>query len=188
MRPQKGAAMVEFAIIALLFFTVLFAAIETGRWMFNWNTLVEATRRGARIATVCPLGDPYIKVAAVFGNTALPDAAQNSPILNGLSTSQVSITYYKIVENPAGSGIGNYIDHPVCSEPAISPIPACSSISAIEASYIKLVSVSISYNHSFIAPVIGGILGNIYAPTFRTLMPVESLDSVLQKSPNLCYP
>ena len=187
MRLQKGAAMVEFAIIALLFFMVLFAAIETGRWMFNWNTLVEATRRGARIATVCPLGHPYIKVATVFGDTAFPNAAQNSPILNGLSTSQVSITYYKIVETSTGSGIGDYLNNPVCSS-NLAIAPACSSISAINASYIKLVAVSISYNHRFIAPVIGGILGNIIAPTFSTLMPVESLDSVLQKSPNLCYP
>ncbi len=54
MKTQRGAAMVEFALIALLFFIILFGIIEFGRAFFTYNTLVEATRRGARVAAVCP--------------------------------------------------------------------------------------------------------------------------------------
>lgn len=50
---QRGAAAVEFAIVSLVFFTMLFGAIEVGRLMFLWNTAAEVTRLGARMAVVC---------------------------------------------------------------------------------------------------------------------------------------
>ena len=53
-RPSnRGAAAVEFALVSLVFFTVLLGAVEMGRLMFYWNTAAEVTRLGARIAVVC---------------------------------------------------------------------------------------------------------------------------------------
>ena len=49
----RGAAAVEFALVCLVFFTVLFGATEMGRLMFYWNTAAEVTRLGARMAVVC---------------------------------------------------------------------------------------------------------------------------------------
>jgi Flp pilus assembly protein TadG len=179
MKPQKGATMVEFAIIALLFFMLLFSAIEVARWMFTWNTLVEATRRGARIATVCPFNDNYIKVATVFGEPSQPDSAQTSPVLNGLSTNNVSINYYTVNPLNATTGTMTLDQNP-----------------GINKANIRFVEVSIKnaapwpksewYTTRFIAPVIGDILGTIVPPTFRTVMSVESLGDQ-QKTPNHCY-
>jgi len=50
---ERGAAAVEFALVCLIFFTVLFGAAEMGRLMFYWNTAAEVTRLGARMAVVC---------------------------------------------------------------------------------------------------------------------------------------
>lgn len=50
---QGGAAIVEFALIALLFFTVLIGVMEFGRWLFTLNVANETTRLGARLAVVC---------------------------------------------------------------------------------------------------------------------------------------
>ena len=50
---QRGAAAVEFALVSLVFFTMLFGAFEMGRLMFYWNTAAEITRLGARMAVVC---------------------------------------------------------------------------------------------------------------------------------------
>jgi Flp pilus assembly protein TadG len=50
---QRGAAAVEFALVSLVFFTMLFGAFEMGRLMFYWNTAAEVTRLGARMAVVC---------------------------------------------------------------------------------------------------------------------------------------
>jgi Flp pilus assembly protein TadG len=60
-RPgQQGVAAVEFAIVAALFFTMLFGAMEMGRLLWTWNAAAEATRLGARMAVVCDLNDPSI--------------------------------------------------------------------------------------------------------------------------------
>ncbi len=50
---RHGVAAVEFALIASLFFTAFFGAIEMARLLYIWNTAVEATRAGARMAVVC---------------------------------------------------------------------------------------------------------------------------------------
>ena len=57
--------MVEFALVAPMFFLVLFGIIEAGRFIFYYETLNNATREGARYAIVngantigCPTGPP----------------------------------------------------------------------------------------------------------------------------------
>lgn len=58
---QKGVAAVEFALIAIVFFTLLLGIIEFGRVLFTWNSVTEATRWGARLAVVCDKDDVTIK-------------------------------------------------------------------------------------------------------------------------------
>lgn len=60
-RMQEGAAAVEFAVVAALFFTVLIGVMEMGRMLWGWNAAVEATRLGARLAVVCSIGDSVIE-------------------------------------------------------------------------------------------------------------------------------
>lgn len=47
---QAGTAAVEFALLAVIFFTFVFGIIETARLLFVCNTLQEVTRRGAAAA------------------------------------------------------------------------------------------------------------------------------------------
>lgn len=51
-RHSRGQAMVEFALVAPIFFLLLFAIIEGGRFIFYYETLNNATREGARYAIV----------------------------------------------------------------------------------------------------------------------------------------
>jgi hypothetical protein len=90
MKRQKGLYIVEFAIVGLLFFILLFGVIEFARALFVWNTLTEATRRGARLAVVCPVNHPSIANVTVFNAPGAPGA---SPILPGLSSGMVSVSY-----------------------------------------------------------------------------------------------
>jgi hypothetical protein len=59
---QRGQAMVEFALVAPVFFLLLFAVIEGGRFILYYETLANATREGARYGIVhgwksyCPSG------------------------------------------------------------------------------------------------------------------------------------
>ena len=70
--------MVEFALVAPMFFLLLFGIIEAGRFIFYYETLNNAKREGARYAIVngantlgCPTGPP------APGSTAC-DAAGNN--------------------------------------------------------------------------------------------------------------
>jgi len=89
---QKGAETVEFAMIALLFFAVLFAIIEFSRALFVWNALTEATRRGARMAVICPVGNVIPKNVAIFDDKA-GSSKGKSPIINGLTIENVTVSY-----------------------------------------------------------------------------------------------
>jgi Flp pilus assembly protein TadG len=52
MNRGRGQALVEFAMIAPLFFMLLFGIIEVGRFIFYYEVLNNATREGARYAIV----------------------------------------------------------------------------------------------------------------------------------------
>lgn len=87
-RAECGLTTVEFAIISTVLFMVLFGVIEFGRALFVVNTLTEAARRGARMATVCPIGDPAPANAAVFSS-----GSGASAVISGLTTANVQIDY-----------------------------------------------------------------------------------------------
>jgi hypothetical protein len=87
LKKQRGAAAVEFAIISLLFFTILFAIFEFGRLLYVYNTMQEVTRRAAREAVVRWITDAeLIKTYALFGGTSLPAGAE-------ITTANINIEY-----------------------------------------------------------------------------------------------
>jgi len=79
-RKQRGAAMVEFAIVAAVFCTVLLGVFEFARVLYYWNTASEAVRLGARIAVVCDADASVIK-------------SKITALLPLLSSSNVSLSY-----------------------------------------------------------------------------------------------
>jgi len=79
-RRQRGATIVEFALVALIFFTLLIGIMEFGRWLFTLNAASEATRWGARVAVVCDKDDAAIK-------------ARMRVMMSGLKDEQISVNY-----------------------------------------------------------------------------------------------
>lgn len=66
---QRGATAVEFAIVAMLFFTIVLGIMEFGRVLYVWNTVQEVTRRAAREAVVRGFADAgKVARAAVFSS------------------------------------------------------------------------------------------------------------------------
>jgi hypothetical protein len=100
-RRQKGLVTVEFAIIGLLLITLLLGIMELSRVFFVWNALTEATRRGARVAAVCPVGDTAIQRIAVFNG---PGDAGASPVVAGLGTGNVDVQYLDRTGTPLDCG------------------------------------------------------------------------------------
>lgn len=60
-RKARGAAMVEFAMVAAVFCTLLIGIFEFARVLYYWNTAGEAARLGARTAVVCDADASVIK-------------------------------------------------------------------------------------------------------------------------------
>ncbi|SFN18716.1 TadE-like protein [Formivibrio citricus] len=74
---QQGASAVEFALVAIVFFTLLLGIIEFGRVFYVWNSVQEVTRRAGREAVVRWVDqDATIKSLALFDGTALPAGAE----------------------------------------------------------------------------------------------------------------
>jgi Flp pilus assembly protein TadG len=102
-RRQGGVTTVEFAVIGVGMLLVLFGVIEIGRAMFVLNALNEATRRSARMATVCPINDPAIAQVGLFN---APGSTGNR-IVGGLSTANFAIEYLDsngvVIANPVAN-------------------------------------------------------------------------------------
>ena len=103
---QKGIALVEFAIVGAIALMMIFAVLEIARAMFVANALTEATRRGARMAAVCPINDPAIAQVATFN---APGAGNTSPIVRYLDTSDFVLEYLDRAGNVISSPDDNFI-------------------------------------------------------------------------------
>ena len=50
---QRGASVLEFALVLLLFLTFLLGLLDFSRLLYTWHAAQEAARAGARYAAVC---------------------------------------------------------------------------------------------------------------------------------------
>ncbi len=89
-RCERGAVLMEFAIGATVFLTVMFSIIEFGRALWTHNALADAARRGARYAVNHPATDTAaVKNVIVYGDPA----GGGNPLVNNLSTDNVAVQY-----------------------------------------------------------------------------------------------
>ena len=86
---EEGASLLEFAIAATVFLTVLFAVVEFGRALWVHNALSDAARRGARYAVLHNATDiEAVKKIVVYG-----DRTETTPLLENFSTGNVDVVY-----------------------------------------------------------------------------------------------
>ena len=98
-RRQRGAALIEFALVSLLFLTMLFSIVEFARLMYVYNSLQEITRRAAREATVRWKSDAdqaTVKSLALFNGSTLPAGAE-------ITSASITIEYLKANGTPVTS-------------------------------------------------------------------------------------
>jgi len=90
-RDERGLQLVEAAIVVPIFLILFGATAEFGRYFYEYTTLAKAARAGSRYLTTAPVvasEDSAAKNSVVYGNAA----GTGSPILPGLTTTQVVIT------------------------------------------------------------------------------------------------
>ena len=116
-RDEKGTTVAEFAVVALLFFTMIFGIIEFGRLLYTHNALTDATRRGARYAALHPGGSEADKQAVrnfvVYGPNGTFDVDGNptsAPMINDLTTDMVEVEFngVDLDGDPATPGTTNF--------------------------------------------------------------------------------
>ncbi|UVE17103.1 pilus assembly protein [Pseudomonas sp. LS44] len=149
-RRMRGVYVVEFAIIGLLLFILLFAVLEMGRLFFTVNALNETVRRGARLAAVCDISEPRILRRAIYN--AANDAGASS-LIGGLDTADLSLTY--LDEN--GTAVASPND-----------LSGAAGFRAIR--YVRLRVQNFTFN--LLIPVLGT---GITLPLFQSILPRESL-------------
>jgi len=74
---ENGAAAVEFGLIAMILFTLLFGILQFGIWFWSWQTGAHAAREAARFAAVEPCDESGIagKASAALDGAPITGAA-----------------------------------------------------------------------------------------------------------------
>jgi len=88
---ERGIQLVELAIVLPIFVILFAATAEFGRYFYEYTTLAKASRAGARYlatAAVNSTEDGKARNIVVYGNAA----GTGSPVLDGLTTANVTIT------------------------------------------------------------------------------------------------
>ncbi len=90
-RDERGAQLIELAIVLPLFLVIFGATAEFGRYFYEYTTLDKAVRAGSRYLTtkaVSAYEDARAKNIVVYGN---PDGT-GTPVVKGLTPANVTIT------------------------------------------------------------------------------------------------
>jgi Flp pilus assembly pilin Flp len=119
-RSDGGAAMVEFALVALLLFTFILGIIDFGRALYLYNNLTNAARVGARFAAV-QFPDPCGSQAAIVQRTVdYIREFNNNPSANPAQYVTVACQY------PVVGGKASTVTVSINGYPfrAITPLPA----------------------------------------------------------------
>lgn len=148
-RNIRGLAIIEFTIVSSILFLLLFLIIALGAYIFSLQMVNEATRKAARLATVCYVEDHDYISEKVIAST---------PLLS-FSTQHIEVTY---LNRTGGLVDKSYEDN----------FEQIRFVRARSVGYgIQLIS-----NLSFL-----GNNGYISAPSFETILPVESLGVIRPK-------
>lgn len=86
---QRGVAAVEFAILIIPMLLMVFGISEFGRAMYQYNTLVKATRDATRYLSSVGAGQGHsiARCLAVYGQ----ETCNGSKLINNLDTNMVTI-------------------------------------------------------------------------------------------------
>ena len=146
---QAGTTTVEFAIVAAAIFMMIFGVFEVARAYFVYSVLEEVTRRGSRLAAVCPVGDTAVSQLAVFNASG---GTGESRLVRGLNPANVVIDY--LDQNGAVVGAPN--------EPA----------NFLQIRFVR--ARVVGYQHTIAVPFVAGIT-TFNMPDFVSVLPRESL-------------
>lgn len=161
----------EFSIIAILFFTLLFGIIEFGRFFYLYNTVQEVTRCAARAAAVnWSTQWDSIRQQCLFGQNELVAGWE-------IGTTNIQLRHLNVCDDPSTPA-----DDAVVANPgsAADNIAECSNntskcIRFVEASVWCSSGQNCVANKVIYKPMFGLIPLRVGIPNSTVCMPAESL-------------
>ena len=72
--PERGAAAVEFGLVALILFTLIFGIIQFSFWFWSWQAAGHAAREAARVGAVDPCDSAAVQAAGAKALEGVPTA------------------------------------------------------------------------------------------------------------------
>ncbi|TBW10712.1 pilus assembly protein [Azotobacter chroococcum] len=163
-KHMQGVYVVEFALVGLLLFVLLFGVLEMGRLYFTVNAMSEVVRRGARLAAVCDptteLEQQKVLRRAIF-NAATSAGA--SSLIPDLQTSRLDLIY---LDKDGGEVAG--------------PNSVITTEQFRSIRFVRLRVDGFPFNL-----LIPGFDGAITLPTFQATLPRESLGRHAESDPDI---
>lgn len=89
---ERGGSLIEFTVVAAVFFLMLVGIVAAGNLYYTHNALVEATRRGARYAVLNPSGSTTNVRNVVMYGTDTPGVGA-TPLVYNLQPGNITVTY-----------------------------------------------------------------------------------------------
>jgi Flp pilus assembly protein TadG len=136
LKDQKGQAIVEMALIMLIFLFTIFGITEFSRALYTYNTIVQSTRAAARWGVVNVAGNAdstnidRVRNIVVYGD---PNTSSGNPLLTGLSKSLVNVSIDTLEADSSGIAISQRISVNVSGYQFQSLVPSI-TIPAFETS------------------------------------------------------
>lgn len=173
---QYGAAAVEFALVAMVFFTIIFGILEFGRYFYVSNTLQEVTRRAAREQVVkWVTAVNSVQRTAVFSSgggdpVALPAGAE-------VSSAEVKISFHDTLTDALNANSNGIPLGPLGTDPQVN-VDNCLEL-AVNANCIRYVRATIEagrnqpINYVPTVPLFAFL--NIPLPRATVIMPAEAM-------------
>jgi Flp pilus assembly protein TadG len=97
---EQGGSLIEFTVVASVFFLMLVGIVAAGNLYYTHNALVEATRRGARYAVLHPNGSTTaVQNVVIYGTDAPPSGA--TPLVYNLRPANIAVCYSGGTCNPS---------------------------------------------------------------------------------------
>ena len=114
-KNERGTTIAEFAMVALLFFIIIIGIIEFGRLLYTHNALTDATRQGARYASLhqgsTADDELAVKRYVVYGPNGKFDGKGNPttpPLIAGLTLDMVHVRFDGVGTPPVyGTNLGS---------------------------------------------------------------------------------
>lgn len=89
---RRGQALLESALVTLVFVVLLVGVIDVGQFLFVHQTLVERGRNALRYGVVRPFDANAIRNMVLYNQPSGPSGGQAVPGIFGLTPSMVSVT------------------------------------------------------------------------------------------------